>query len=352
MALLHGGDWAGYQEEYGALPLDFSANISPLGLPEGVKNAIIRALAQADRYPDPLCRTLSRRLAESHGVPPQAVLCGSGAADLLFRLALARRPRTALITTPTFAEYERALGLSGCEVGCFSLSPEQGFPVTERILERLTPDLDVLILCEPNNPTGRTTPRQLLRRILSACEANGTLLVVDECFNGLLDEPEAHTLQNEVKAHQNLLVLRAFTKSHALAGVRLGYVLCGDPALLEAMAQAGQPWAVSMLAQAAGIAVLEDTGYRERLHELLKQERPRLKRGLERLGCAVTPGEANYLLFYHEDPALEVKLRRRGILLRNCANYQGLGPGYYRAAVRTAAENERLLQVLGEVLNG
>lgn len=352
MALLHGGDWAGYQKEYGDLPLDFSANISPLGLPEGVKAAIIAALSQADRYPDPLCRTLCGKLAEYYGVAPHNILCGNGAADLLFRLTLAKHPRTALITSPTFAEYQRALELAGCEVRFYLLSPENDFLVTDHILRQLTPELEMLILCEPNNPTGKTTPRPLLKKILQTCETNNTLLVMDECFNDLLDEPEKHSLQDEVTAHGNLLLLKAFTKSYAMAGIRLGYALCGNPALLETMRRAGQPWAVSVLAQAAGLAALEETDYSAQLHTLLREERPRLKRGLEQLGCAVTPGEANYLLFYHRDTELVDKLRRKGILLRDCANYAGLFPGYYRAAVRTKTENDRLLQALREVLNG
>lgn len=352
MALIHGGDWAGYQEEYGELPLDFSANLSPLGLPEGVKRAIIAALDQADRYPDPLCRDLCRKLAERHKVRAEHILCGNGAADLLFRLALARRPETALITAPAFAEYRRALTLAGCEVKHFFLSPENDFQVTERILGEIGPGLELLILCEPNNPTGRTTPRPLLRDILLACEENGTLMVVDECFNDLLDRPERHTLEGEAASHRNLLVLKAFTKRYAMAGVRLGYALCGDPELLEAMRVAGQPWAVSSLAQAAGMAALEERDYEERLHTLLREQRPRLKKGLERLGCAVTPGEANYLMFYHKNRELVPKLRQKGILLRDCGNYAGLSPGYYRTAVRTGAENDKLLRTLQEVLYG
>ena len=107
--LTHGGDWAGYRAEFGRDPLDFSANVSPLGLPEGVAKAITAALATADRYPDPLCRALREKLAVAEGVPAEWLLCGNGAADLIFRLVLAEKPRTALVTAPTFAEYAAAL---------------------------------------------------------------------------------------------------------------------------------------------------------------------------------------------------------------------------------------------------
>ena len=259
MELTHGGDWAGYAAQYGGMPLDFSANVSPLGLPQGVRQAVARALDGSDRYPDPLCRALRKKLSGTLGVPPQSILCGNGAADLIFRLVLAEKPKRALVTAPTFAEYEQALAVAGCTADRFFLREEEGFAVTEALLERIEPGLDILFLCEPNNPTGRTTPRALLLRILERCAACGTRLVVDECFNEFLDDPAAHTLLGELEGHENLLLLRAFTKWYAMAGVRLGYALCADGALLERMRAAGQPWAVSALAQAAGEAALGET---------------------------------------------------------------------------------------------
>lgn len=199
MELTHGGDWAGYAAQYGGMPLDFSANVSPLGLPQGVRQAVARALDGADRYPDPLCRALRKKLSGTLGVPPQSILCGNGAADLIFRLALAEKPKRALVTAPTFAEYEQALAVAGCTADRFFLREEEGFAVTEALLERIEPGLDILFLCEPNNPTGRTTPRALLLRILERCAACGTRLVVDECFNEFLDDPAAHTLLGELE---------------------------------------------------------------------------------------------------------------------------------------------------------
>ncbi|MEG2221781.1 MAG: aminotransferase class I/II-fold pyridoxal phosphate-dependent enzyme [Oscillospiraceae bacterium] len=350
MAIPHGGDWAGFVQEYSTLPLDFSANTSPLGLTDGIRAAITTALSTADRYPDPLCRTLCRRLAESHGVPREAVLCGGGASDLIFRLAQAKRGQSALVTAPTFGEYAHALTLNGCTVEHFPLLEETGFAVTADILERITPELGLLFLCEPNNPTGRTTEPALLRAILEKCKRCHTLLVVDECFLDCLDEPAAHTLESLVPDFPNLLLLKAFTKSYALAGLRLGYALCADGALLDKMRDCGQPWAVSSLAQAAGLAALDETDYLPRLRTLLAAERPRLQAGLTELGCTVYPGEANFLLFHCADDRLAQRLRPRGILIRDCADFQGLGGGFYRIAVRTAAENVSLLNDLRGVL--
>ena len=104
MKLTHGGDWAGYQTEYGSLPLDFSANVSPLGLPDGVRDAAVRALDASDRYPDPLCRRLRENLAQHHSVPEAQIVCGNGAADLIDRICRALRPKKALLTAPDFSE--------------------------------------------------------------------------------------------------------------------------------------------------------------------------------------------------------------------------------------------------------
>lgn len=348
--LTHGGDWAGFAAEYGTMPLDFSANISPLGLPEGVRRAIAEAAAAQDRYPDPLCRDLCAAIGQSRGLPGDWVLCGNGAADLIWRLALAQKPRRALITAPTFAEYAAALESVGCEVEQVQLCPEQDFSLQEEFLDRIRPGIDLVLLCEPNNPTGRTTRPGLLQRILEVCSDNGALLVLDECFNEFLDDPDAHTLEGKLESHPNLLILKAFTKWYAMAGVRLGYALCRDTHLLGRMRAAGQPWAVSGLAQAAGLAALGEEEYSRQLHALIAAQRPRMVAGLAALGCRVISGQANYLLFYHDHPDLVPALRKKGVLLRDCSNYPGLGPGWYRCAVRSAEENQAFLQAVKEVL--
>lgn len=350
MKLSHGGDWAGYERECSIPLLDFSANVSPLELPDKVKQAVVRSLDTAMRYPDPLCRALREKLAEHYGISQTWILCGNGASDLIFRLALAKRPTVAMVTAPTFSEYENALTLFGCTVKHFPLRQEKGFAVTEDILGAISPELDLLFLCEPNNPTGRTTDRGLLAKILERCAACGTLLTVDECFNDLLDDPLEHSLVDLLPNYSNLLILRAFTKSYGMAGLRLGYVLCRDTALLHRMYQSGPPWAVSDLAQAAGMAALEGEDYLFTLRQLIRQERPRLAAALQSLGCQVCPGEANYLLFFSDTPRLGELLRKRGILLRDCSNYQGLRHGWYRTAVRTHEENCRLIASLADIM--
>lgn len=349
MELVHGGDWAGYRAEFGCYALDFSANVSPLGLPAGVAAAITNALPTADRYPDPLCRELRAALAGAEGVPADWILCGNGAADLIFRLALAVRPRRALLPAPTFAEYEAALQTVGCAVQRVFLREENEFAVTEEFIDAVTPETDIVFLCQPNNPTGQVTPPARVERLVRRCAECGAVLVVDECFLDFLPDRDAWTAKQLLRDAPQLIILKAFTKLYAMAGVRLGYALCGDAALLEKMRGAGQPWAVSSLAQAAGLAALQETAYAGAVRALIAEQRPRMAAGLRALGLRVMDGQANYLLF-RATPDFGEKLRRRGAVVRSCANYPGLDAAWYRTAVRTAEENTRLLQIMGEIL--
>ena len=349
MKLVHGGDWAGYRAEFGCDALDFSANVSPLGLPAGVAAAITNALPTADRYPDPLCRELRAALAGAEGVPADWILCGNGAADLIFRLALAVRPRRALLPAPTFAEYEAALQTVGCAVQRVFLREENEFAVTEEFIDAVTPETDIVFLCQPNNPTGQVTPPALVERLVRRCAECGAVLAVDECFLDFLPDRDALTAKQLLRDAPQLFILKAFTKLYAMAGVRLGYALCGDAALLEKMRGAGQPWAVSSLAQAAGLAALQETAYAGAVRALIAEQRPRMAAGLRALGLRVMDGQANYLLF-RATPDFGEKLRRRGAVVRSCANYPGLDAAWYRTAVRTAEENTRLLQIMGEIL--
>ena len=349
MRLVHGGDWAGYRAEFGCDALDFSANVSPLGLPAGVAAAITNALPTADRYPDPLCRELRAALAGAEGVPADWILCGNGAADLIFRLALAVRPRRALLPAPTFAEYEAALQTVGCAVQRVFLREENEFAVTEEFIDAVTPETDIVFLCQPNNPTGQVAPPALVERLVRRCAECGAVLVVDECFLDFLPDRDAWTAKLLLRDAPQLIILKAFTKLYAMAGVRLGYALCGDAALLEKMRGAGQPWAVSSLAQAAGLAALQETAYAGAVRALIAEQRPRMAAGLRALGLRVMDGQANYLLF-RATPDFGEKLRRRGAVVRSCANYPGLDAAWYRTAVRTAEENTQLLQIMGEIL--
>ena len=339
----HGGDIYGDE-----IRLDFSANTNPLGTPPGVIEAVQAALGAMHRYPDPHCRQLVQAIAAHEGVEPAQILCGNGAAELIYAYCEATRPRVALELAPTFAEYALGLTRMGCRVERYLLRRERRFvPDTDflNVLAEMHPD--VVFLCNPNNPTGQLIPSPLLREILSFCAEQQIRLFVDECFLDLTDRGES--LKELLPAYPNLFLLKAFTKSYGMAGVRLGYGLSADAELLTAMSRCTQPWNVSSLAQAAGVAALRETAFLQRTKELIAVERPWLQSQLEELDFWVCPSAANYLLFSGPE-GLDIALRQRQIAIRPCSNYHGLGPGWYRIAVRTHAENEELIQTMKGVL--
>ena len=347
----HGGDLVSARVLWAGEVLDFSANLNPLGMPEGVRRAAAEGVEEAVHYPDPLCRALSAAIARRDGVAPGQVLCGNGAADLVFRLAFSEGPRRALVTAPTFSEYEAAVSAAGCTVVRHILDRARNFDLTGAVLDELTPELDLAFFCTPNNPTGRVIDRGLLEAILEKSRAAGVRLVVDECFLALSDGGEAAGLAGYLEPYPNLLLLRAFTKSYAMPGLRLGYCLSADGALLDRISRCAQPWSVSAPAQAAGLAAAAEPSHPRLARALIARERSRLMRALEGLGLEVIPSAANLLLFRAPGITdLRERLLRRGVLIRSCADYPGLGEDDYRIAVRLQEENEQLIRAMKEAL--
>lgn len=339
----HGGDIYG-----GEVKLDFSANTNPFGTPQGILEAVQAALPQMHRYPDPYCRKLTQAIADFEGVPKEYILCGNGAAELIYSYCAAVHPKTALELAPTFSEYSLGLLRVGCQAERFFLRKENAFALGEDFLKYLSEKKpEALFLCNPNNPTGRTIPPELMEAILKLCRENETGLFVDECFLDLSDRGES--LKPYLSEDPNLFILKAFTKSYGMAGIRLGYCMCSDPGLLKKMSALSQPWNVSGLAQAAGVAALGEQAFLQKTKKLVAAERQWLKDALEKLNFWVCPSSANYLLF--QGPAdLQKRLKEKKIAIRNCDNYPGLGPGWYRIAVRLHGENEELIRAIREVL--
>ncbi len=338
---IHGGDI--YTAPY---RLDFSANLNPLGMPRSVADAAREGVGLSDHYPDVQCRGLRAALSEREHVPTEHIICGNGAAELIFLLAGAVSPKTALLVSPGFAEYEQALP-EGCTAVFYPLSEEKGFALGEDYLDYLEQKPDLAFLCNPNNPTGVLVPRPLLERIVQTCEQNGTYLLLDVCFMDFLDNPAQTDFSSALEEHPHLFLLKAFTKTYAMAGLRLGYGLSADRALLSRMERGRQPWSVSVPAQMAGVAALREEAYVDEARALVQKERAWLSKMLCGLGFTVYASAANFL-FFHGPEGLAQKCAERGVLIRDCANYRGLSDGYYRVAVRARQENEELARVLKE----
>lgn len=326
---------------------DFSANLNPLGMPNSVKNALVNSIAQWEKYPDPFCRKLVKKLAEHENFLPENIVCGNGAADLIFRIAETVKPKKAVVCAPSFSEYSKALKQNGCELATSFLSEENGFALDEKILDMLDDSVELLILCTPNNPTGQTVNGELLRKICEKCEANDIVFLCDECFIDFCE----NAARAEQFMNSKVVVLKAFTKIYAMAGLRLGYALFGDEALAENVRRNGQFWSVSAPAQIAGEAALDEKDYLPKTLELIGKERGFLTEKLKSYGFRVYPSKANFILFYTKLPLDEMLLRQK-ILIRNGENFNGLTNGFFRIAVRSHEENSMLVKAIERCLNG
>ncbi|MEG1560599.1 MAG: threonine-phosphate decarboxylase [Clostridia bacterium] len=341
----HGGD------TYSCISvhLDFSVNINPFGLPIEVREAIISHISEYQSYPDPSSRELCKKIAMREGLDPEDILCGNGADDLIYRLCLSQKPKRTLLIAPTFSEYEKAALLSGSEIKYHRLHEKNDFALTEKITEDIAENIDMVFLCNPNNPTGKMVEPELIERILARCMAVGSILVIDECFLSFTDYGiSSKALLNDYK---NLVILDAFTKRYAMAGLRLGYIITKNRLLRDQVREFGQCWSVSAVAQEAGIAALNCIDYQERARCLIKKERRYLSESLAGLGFRVFLSSANYILFRCQHPLVEPLLKKR-ILIRSCANYEGLDESFYRVCVKKHEENEELIKALTEVMHG
>ncbi|MEZ2576256.1 threonine-phosphate decarboxylase CobD [Buttiauxella ferragutiae] len=332
--------------------IDFSANINPLGMPDSLKRAIVANLALAERYPDVEYRALHQALAKHHQVPQEWVLAGNGETELIFNLVQQLAPQKALLLTPGFAEYRRALTRIGCEITDFHLSEAQGWQPDESLLQALTPELDCLFLCTPNNPTGLLLERSLLLAVAQRCRENNIAFIVDEAFLDFI--PTEPGLIPELSSFPNIYVLRSLTKFFAIAGLRLGYLVSADTATVGCIREHREPWTINAFAALAGEIILNDSAYIEASYRWLNTEQPRLFNTLNALpGITVWPPRANYIFLRCDIADLELQkaLLKENILIRHCANYPGLDARYYRVAIKSPADNDRLLDALRRVLS-
>ncbi len=351
--LIHGGDIYSFENRN---ILDFSANINPLGLPENVKKEIANNLEACEHYPDPLCRKLIQKIAIAENVRTDQIISGNGAADIIFRLALALHPKKALVSAPTFAEYEIAVKTVNCEVEYYRLLEENGFELGTDISEKIRKNnYDIVFICNPNNPTGKLTNTAVLEDILNACEQKGSTLIVDECFLEFCENCDKLTLKPYINSFRKLVILKAFTKIYAMPGLRLGYAITSDLGLIENLKAVSQPWAVSQIAQIAGVCALDEKEYVVTVRRQIQVERAFLVSELNKLGIKTYDSAANYLLLNIKDSDVydsddfQKKLLEFDILVRSCGNYVGLDENYFRIAIRNHIENSRLIEALKSI---
>ncbi len=342
MEYLHGGDIYRNQAEY-----DFSANINPLGMPLASIQAAHEGVVLAGRYPDYSCQSLREAIGQYHGVDKSYIFCGNGVAELIFTLCYSLEPKRAFSVAPTFQEYERAVNAAGGVMEYHYLSKDNEFDLQQDFVTELfnnVGDLDMVFLCNPNNPTGRIIKKDMLLKILETCQDRDVYLCVDESFLPFLEDEENYSMVDYVGSYDRLIVLRSFTKIYGMPGLRLGYVLTSDKALLKTMGEKCQPWSVSTVAQMAGVAALKDEAFLEKTRQLIVGEREYIKAELMPLiAHKYFESYGNYMLF-KGDVDLKERLLQEGVLIRDCSNFLGLKEGYYRIAVRSTSENKELVR--------
>lgn len=345
--LVHGGDI--YSEEITCDFIDFSANINPFGIPDSVKQAIIDNLDKYSYYPDPLCRELREAIARHENTLSKNVVCGNGAADIIFRIALALKPKQALLISPTFSEYEEAIKLVDGEIKYYDLEEKGDFYVKDDILEYITSDIDIMFVCNPNNPTGIPLIYEKMIKIADKCKQNNVILVVDECFIDFLKNEEEYSVSKYIKEYDNLIILKAFTKIYAMAGIRLGYMLSSNEDIINKISGIGQPWSVSTVASKGGIAALEEIDYVNKTKEYIDKNRDYLIKELKKLDYKVFDSKANFIFFKSENSNIKNELKKYGILIRACENYKNLNDKFFRIAVKSEKDNKKFIEIMRKI---
>ena len=349
----HGGNLRKLAQQAGKAPgeiLDFSANINPLGLPDDFRAVIGAQIGNLVHYPDPDCADITAAFAERYRIAEGEIVIGNGSTELLYLLPAILQRKRAVIPVPAYVDYERAAKFAGLEVELVFLREEDGFALDVASLDSRLQESDVLFLGRPNNPTGYMPSAQQIRKL--AERHPGTYLVIDEAFADFVSETE--TLITP-KRPENIIVVKSLTKFYAMPGLRVGGVVA-DPELAVRLKGRMLPWSVNTLAQAAGAAALRNGAYVEETRRFVKERRKELLAAIGQLpGLKVYPGAANFLLIRSDRPDLDaIELARRlladGIAIRVCDNFAGLDKRFFRVAVRTKEENERLSESLAKTL--
>lgn len=331
--------------------LDFSANINPLGPPQWLRPLINAQLDSLVHYPDPACSQLTSVIADHFRVKEEEVLIGNGSTELIYQIPRALGCTLALIPVPSYLDYVRAVKQSGMAVEKIFLKEDQTFRPDLTVLETRLKHHCLVILGQPNNPTGITVEAEALRRM--AQDNPSSLFMIDEAFADFIEGLDSLTRDRP----SNMIVIRSFTKFFAIPGLRLGWALA-DPEIAQRVRHLLPPWSVNTLAQKVGQEALNDQTYAEQTKVLVKQWREDLRLNLQSLpGLKVYPGESNFLLIRMDlknltAPQLASEVLAQGMAIRVCENFEGLDSRFFRVAVRTPEENERLCEVLSQTLIG
>ncbi len=332
--------------------IDFSANINPLGLSSRAREELTKNYKRILQYPDPEAGALIKKIARYWKIKEENILLGNGSSELIYLILCVFRPGVVVIPAPTFSEYEAAARAVNARVQFLRLKETEAFDL-KGPGKNNTPDFDnagMLFICNPNNPTGN-----LLLKEQKIENLPGERVVVDEAFMDFLPDEKMHSLIRKAGRSKKVIVLRTFTKFFALPGLRIGYMVAHADSI-KALKRACVPWNTNALAQLLAYALLGDREYIKKTRELIKREKTFLFGEIAKIGELKSyPSVANFLLIKIRDknitsPVLTEKLIKRGIFVRDCANFRGLNNRFIRAAIRSHRENLRLVSAMRQIL--
>lgn len=342
----HGGNIYKARRRLGIETVDFSASINPLGLPDYIKKLMYQNFDDILHYPDPDAECLTKEIARYWDIKEENILVGNGSIELIYLIASALRPRTALIASPDFSEYERALSLAGSRLSFLKLTENNGFKID---LSRIGSS-DILFFSNPNNPTGSmvVTARDRIEKLPIKT------VVVDEAFMDFVADEDIYTMIHKAVKYKKIIVLRTFTKFFSLPGLRAGYIVAHKD-IVRLLKRHQAPWSVNVLAQTASARMLSDNVYMDATRSLVEKERNFLMKELGAvMGVRPFTSVVNFILIKIEvrgytSRYVTDELFHKGILVRNCANFRNLKGQFIRVAVRKREENIRLIKAIKDI---
>lgn len=349
----HGGDIKRVMERYELRfeeIIDFSANINPLSPPDYVQDIILKHIKSINHYPDTRAKDLQLAISEYLNVQRENIIPANGSVELIYLLAQ-MIPTQALILAPTFSEYARAYNkrynLLNIRQDDFQVPIDD---LIDAIKENSTYSR-IVFICNPNNPTGDIIKKQDILKIVKEAKKEDVLVVIDEAFMDFL--PQEETVTQEIDRHKNLFVIRSLTKFFGLPGLRIGYGVANKD-LIKKLSNFQPPWSVNSLAQAVGTIVIKDKDFIRKSKEFMKKEQGYLFERLTTIkGLKPYPSKTNFILIKlltQTSDWLCDELGKKGLILRNCSNFELLDNRFIRVAVQKRMENLRLIQTIGEVL--
>lgn len=361
--------------------MDYSSNINPYGIPESLKKRITENLEILERYPDPDYVELREKLAHLNKIDMSDIVLGNGATEIIFLFMKVINPKKILIVSPTFGEYERAvkateipgdivsLSCSGdnknienkeIEIEYFELKESDDFKLNiGNLKNELEKKYDLLIICNPNNPTGKFLKLTQTEEILKECNKYDTKLFIDEAFIEFLADGMKESIINTEENKKNLFVTRAFTKFFAIPGLRLGYGMYFDKELEQKISEKKEPWSVNNIAEMAGLTVLDDTEYIEKTLKWITKEKIYMYEKLNEIsGIKVYETEVNFITGKIDEKlfseGLNVKILRekmleQEILIRDASNFKFLDERFFRLAIKDRESNDRVIEAMKEI---